>query len=273
MTDYLGLILERKRREVARRYAHVALAANALGTQVEDRGSSAVARLRRNGAPLARVIAEIKVRSPSAGEIRRREPAALQAIGAGYERAGAAAVSVLCDRVGFGGSVLDLRRVRAEVRVPVLFKEFVQDAIQVRLARALGADLVLLIVRALPERDLRALCDEIVRHGMAPVVEAADEDEVAVAARTSAQVIGVNARDLRTFQVDPERARRALERIPHDRVAVHMSGIASAEALLRISRSPADAVLVGEALMRAPDPGERLRGWLAEASAAIANGA
>lgn len=260
--DILSLVLDHKRRQIARRYAHVRLARDPQSA-IEDRGTAAVARLRRRDEGL-RVIAEIKLRSPSAGQIRAREPGGPQAIAHGYQRAGAAAVSVLCDGFGFGGSPLDLRRVRATVQVPLLFKEFVLDSIQVEVARAMGADMVLLIVRALPEDALNALCDEILRQGMAPVVEAADEQELEVALRTSATIIGVNARDLRTFKVDPERARAAIARIPAERVAVHMSGIASAEALRGIAATRADAVLMGEALMRAPDPGERLRGWLAE---------
>jgi indole-3-glycerol phosphate synthase len=266
MHDYLGPILTRKRRENTRRHAHAALArlrdAASGDTGDDDRGARAIAALRRGAATAPRVIAEIKLRSPSAGVIRSREPGGLQAIARSYEAAGAAAVSVLCDGAGFGGSPLDLRRVRQAVSAPLLFKEFVLDPIQVRLARAVGADMVLLLVRALPPDELEALCGEIVRHGMAPVVEAADQAELEIALRTTAQIIGVNARDLRTFQVDPERARRAIAKIPAQRVAVHMSGIGSAEALAQLGSSRADAVLVGEALMRAPSPGDRLRAWL-----------
>jgi indole-3-glycerol phosphate synthase len=224
----------------------------------------AVDGLRRAGNPLPRMIAEIKLRSPSAGTIRDREIGGVQSIARQYAAGGASAISVLCDGKAFGGSPLDLRRARREVGVPLLFKEFVLDPIQIRLARALGADMVLLVVRALPDAALHSLCDEVLQHGMAPVVEAADEAEVERALATKATIIGVNARDLRSFQVDPERARRAIERIPSERVAVHMSGIGSAQALAQIGSSRADAVLVGEALMRAAVPGERLRAWLSQ---------
>jgi indole-3-glycerol phosphate synthase len=261
VADYLGPILERKRQEIARRRAHVALAREAL-LPLRERGSAAVESLRRAGAVMPRVIAEIKLRSPSAGTIRNREPGTVQGVAREYADAGATAISVLCDATGFGGSPLDLRRARGEVGLPLLFKEFVLDPIQVDLARRLGADMVLLVVRALPAPALNELCAEVLQQGMAPVVEAADEAEVDIALGTPASIIGVNARDLRTFQVDPERARRAIERIPLDRVAVHMSGIGSAEALTRLASSRADAVLIGEALMRATSPGARLRQWL-----------
>ena len=227
-------------------------------------GLDAIACLRREGANVPRVIAEIKLRSPSAGLIRPREPGVVAAIASGYARGGAAAISVLCDGPGFGGSPLDLRRAADVVRSPLLFKEFVLDPVQVELARELGASMVLLIVRALPPEELSALVDEVVRQGMAPVVEAADEGELDVALATRAVIVGVNARDLRTFRVDPERARTVLARVPDDRVAVHMSGITSGDDLAALGDSRADAVLVGEALMRAPDPGAQLQAWLAQ---------
>src|SRR4051812_11191233 len=136
--DYLGPILARKRREVLRRRAHVRVP-DSWTRREQARGAEAIARLRRGDAGVPRVIAEIKMRSPSAGLIRAREPGAVAAIAAGYERGGAAAISVLCDSAGFGGSPLDLRRAAEVVRTPLLFKEFVLDAVQVQLARELGA--------------------------------------------------------------------------------------------------------------------------------------
>lgn len=263
--DYLGPILERKRRENARRLGHGRL--RPVHTSLDtggDRGALAVSRLRRAPKHALRVIAEIKLSSPSAGVIRARTPGVVQAIACAYAEAGAAAVSVLCDAQGFAGSPLDLRRAAAAVQVPLLFKEFVLDPVQISLARVLGAHMVLLLVRALPVRSLGALVDEVLRQGMAPVVEAADEAELELALDTRATIVGVNARDLKTFRLDPERARAAIERIPADRIAVHMSGITSADDLARVARSRADAALVGEALMRAPSPGARLRAWLAE---------
>jgi indole-3-glycerol phosphate synthase len=247
--------------------ARTAARATRAAMSGDDRGGFAIERLRRSGAAAPRVIAEIKLRSPSAGSIRPRSARLVQTIAREYVQGGAAAVSVLCDGPGFGGSALDLRRAALAVSAPLLFKEFVLDPIQVTLARLVGAHMVLLLVRALDARSLNALVDEVLRQGMAPVVEAADEEELEIALGTRATLIGVNARDLRTFIVDPERARRAIERIPAERVAVHMSGIASGDDLRAAAASRADAVLVGEALMRAPVPSARLREWLAACGA------
>jgi indole-3-glycerol phosphate synthase len=259
--DYLAEILARKHREVSRRRAHASLESSGSADPIEPRGAAAVAALRRRGT-VPRVIAEFKRRSPSAGVLRVREPGDVARIARDYADAGAAAISVLCDARGFGGTPLDARRVARAVSVPVLFKEFVLDPVQIRLARAVGAHLVLLLVRALEPERLRELVRETLRQGMAPVVEAADLAELNAALRTDAPIVGVNARDLRTFRVDPDAALRAVEAIPADRVAVHMSGVGSCEDFARVAVGRADAVLVGEALMRAPSPGGRLREWL-----------
>lgn len=263
--EFLDRILARKRVEVERRKRHGARVLERASGEHEERGAFAIERLRRAGARVPKVIAEIKRRSPSAGEIRAREVGDAARIARGYAAGGASAVSVLCDGPGFGGSVLDLRRAVRAVDVPVLFKEFVLDPIQVALARAAGAHMVLLLVRAMPPDELHALVDEAHAAGLAPVVEAADEHELSIALATDATIVGVNARDLRTFRVDPAYARRILDVIPSERVAVLMSGITAAEQLAELAGSRADAVLVGEGLMRASDPGERLRGWLRDA--------
>jgi indole-3-glycerol phosphate synthase len=258
--DYLSPILARKRAEVLRRKRHAAARPSAPSSgAIVDRGALAVAALRRvPGAPL-RVIAEIKRRSPSAGVLRARTRGDVAVLAREYVRGGAAAVSVLCDGPGFGGSPLDLRRAAAAVQVPLLFKEFVLDEVQLDVARGVGAHMVLLLVRALLPAQLQALVDAALRRGLAPVVEAADDRELDVALATRATIVGVNARDLRTFQVDPERAQRAIARIPSDRVAVHMSGVHKPEAFAEVARGRADAVLIGEGLMRAEDPALRLR--------------
>ena len=171
--DHLAGIVARKRLEVRRRHGHIGLSG---GRSVEgpqppsDRADAAATRLRRHQGQLPRVIAEIKHASPSAGVIRARTPGGVAAIAARYVAGGASAVSVLCDRAGFGGSVLDVRRVRSAVPVPILFKEFVLDRAQVDLARRVGADMVLLLVRALPEAALHELVDQVLSQGMAPVV-------------------------------------------------------------------------------------------------------
>lgn len=125
--------------------------------------------------------------------------------------------------------------------------------------------MVLLLVRALSPDALHALVAEAHAAGLAPVVEAADEHELSMALATDATIVGVNARDLRTFRVDPAYARRVLDVIPSERVAVLMSGITAAEQIVALADSRADAVLVGEGLMRASDPGARLREWLERA--------
>jgi indole-3-glycerol phosphate synthase len=264
--EFLDRILERKRVEVARRVRHRAVLDRASGLPLDDdRGAFAVDRLRRGAAVLPKVIAEVKLRSPSAGAIRARSNGEVVRIARGYVAGGASAVSVLCDGPGFGGSPLDLRRAAGAIDAPLLFKEFVLDPVQIELARVMGAHMVLLLVRALSAGDLFALVAHAHAHGLAPVVEAADEEELAVALASEATIVGVNARDLRTFRVDGERARRAIEMIPRERVAVLMSGISAGRELRALSSSRADAVLIGEALMRAPDPGAQLASWLREA--------
>jgi indole-3-glycerol phosphate synthase len=254
--DYLRSILERKRLEVVRRRRHRLQGARSPG--VAQDAAFAVQALRRRPGELPRVIAEIKRRSPSAGALRARRRGDIEWLVHEYEAGGAAAISVLCDGPGFAGSPLDLRRAARVSRVPLLFKEFVLDESQIELARAVGAHMVLLIVRALSPERLHVLSDAILAAGMAPVVEAASALEVSAALRTNAAIIGVNARDLKTFRVDPAAARQALLSIPPDRVAVHMSGVHDHAGFRLVADGRADAVLIGESLMRAPKPADKL---------------
>lgn len=256
--DFLAEILARKRVENQRRSRRANVIRALLSQPVEPRGERAIAALRRGDGGV-RFITEIKHASPSAGRIRERAPGSVGSIARAYERAGASAISVLADAPGFGGTPLDVRRVAAEVSVPVLFKEFVLHELQVELARAVGASMVLLLVRALPFAELEQMIRAVRAHGMEPVVEAADDAELAIALRTDARIVGINARDLRTFAVDPEKAAQAIEAVGADRVSVFMSGIRQRSDVLRIERTRADAVLVGEGLMRAADPGAKLR--------------
>jgi len=264
--DHLARIVVRKRVEVARRLRRADSFVRFAEAAPLPR-ADLLAPLRRPSGEGPRVIAEIKLKSPSAGKFRERVPGELVDIAAGYERAGAAAISVLCDGPGFGGSPLDLRRVATRVHVPVLFKEFVVDPVQVDLARAAGASYVLLIVRMLNDRELVQLIREVRMRGLEPVVEAADADELDRALATDASIVGVNARDLRSFDVDGGRAGELVDRIPLERVAVFMSGIRSAADYVRVAGTRADAVLIGEGLMRAPDPGAKLSELLREGSA------
>ncbi|MEO0325559.1 MAG: indole-3-glycerol-phosphate synthase [Myxococcota bacterium] len=259
----LGAIVARTRRELPRRRRRAATLAlpSPVAALRRREATSEALRRRRDGKP--RVIAEVKFRSPSAGEIRPRRAGEAPRVARGYVAGGAAAVSVLADGPAFGGSPLDVRRVAAAVPVPVLFKGFVLDEVQLDLAARMGARLVLLLVRALSRETLERLVRGAEARGLLPVVEAADESELRVALATGAAVVGVNARDLRTFEVDAALARRCLEATPRSRIAVYMSGVRSREDLHAVASGRADAVLIGEGLMRAPAPGKRLAGWLA----------
>ena len=209
----------------------------------------------RAAAPPA-VIAEVKRASPSAGTIADVDAAARARA---YERAGAAAISVLTEPRHFGGSLADLRAAHHAVSVPVLRKDFLVHPDQVIEARATGADAVLLIAAALSPPELRAMLATAADLGVGTLVEVHTEEELDAALEAEAEVIGVNARDLETLEVDPGRALALLERVPPDRVAVAESGIGTRAQVERAVAAGARAVLVGEALMRASDPGALLR--------------
>lgn len=262
--DHLGLIMKRKAVEVARRKRRAAFYAQEAGRAARTlpAPTELAGRLKREQGKAPHVIAEIKLRSPSAGQIRPRTKGELVRIAEGYAAAGASAVSVLCDGPGFGGSVLDLRRVSQRITTPVLFKEFVIDPVQIDLARAAGASFVLLLVRVLDDVELARLIDAVRARGLEPVVEAADALELDRALASHATIIGVNARDLRSFTVDSGHAAALVNRIPADRVAVFMSGVRSPEDFARVSGTRADAVLIGEGLMRSADPGAQLAAFL-----------
>ena len=199
------------------------------------------------------VIAEMKRRSPSAGWIREGADAA--DVARGYERAGVAAISVLTDAEWFGGSLDDLRSVRAAVAVPVLRKDFVVDEVQLWQARAAGADAVLLIVRILDDTRLRALLEGARSAGLDALVEVHDEAELERAVRAGATIVGVNNRDLSVFRTDLAVSERLASMIPTDVVMVAESGIGTAADVDRLGAAGVDAVLVGESLMRSADPG------------------
>lgn len=269
--DHLGRIVARTAAELVRRRRFARAIQRAAGEAAPIEHDASAARLVRAGAPLPHVIAEVKFKSPSAGQIRRRVAGEAVRVGEAYAAAGASAVSVLADMPDFGSGALDVRRVAAALDgrawTPVLFKGFVLDELHLDLARAVGARLALLLVRALDEATLRRLVLAAEARGIVPVVEAANGEELELALDTGARVVGVNARDLRTFSVDPEAAASALSAVPDDRVAVLMSGIRSKADYLWAASTRADAVLVGEGLMRRelggqdPDPGARLREW------------
>lgn len=263
MTDFLSEILARKRRENERRRRHLGAMRAVERPPQRERSERGIRALRRAPGDPPSVLAEVKFRSPSAGEIRPWSAGEGVRVAQAYERAGASAVSVLADGPGFGGSPLLVRRVAKAVSVPVLYKGFVLDSVQVDLAYDVGASLVLLLVRALGDSDLRALIEQIRGLGMEPVVEAASSAEVDRAVAAGSTIIGVNARDLNTFDVDMAAARACVARIPAGRVAVFMSGIRSADDFREVAQTRADAVLIGEGLMRSEDPGVRLSELLA----------
>jgi len=212
------------------------------------------AALRRGHVSL---IAEVKRRSPGAGEIRPGlRPGTLAAE---YERGGAAAVSVLTDGPWFGGSLMDLRAVREETDLPILRKDFTLVPDQVAEARAAGADAVLLIVRILSPETIRELLDTARELGLAALVEVHDAGELRTALDVGARIVGINNRDLATFQSDLTTTLDLLEEVSEERVVVSESGIRTREDVDRLGAAGANAVLVGESLLRADDPAAAAR--------------
>jgi indole-3-glycerol phosphate synthase len=254
--SFLADILARKRDEVAARRA--ALSARELAARLRDVAPPRPfeAALSLPGGPL-RVIAEVKRASPSAGAISAGLDAAAQA--RRYAEAGAACVSVLTDGPGFGGSLADLAAARAAVDLPLLRKDFVLDRYQLLEARAAGADAALLIAAALSPEALRALHADCAELGLAALVEVHDEAEVEAALAAGARLVGVNNRDLSTFAVDLAVSERLLPRLPAGVRGVSESGIRTAGDARRLRRAGAANLLVGEALVRAEDPGALLR--------------
>jgi indole-3-glycerol phosphate synthase len=207
--------------------------------------------------PGVSIIAEVKRRSPSKGELAViPDPAALAA---DYASGGAAAISVLTEARRFGGSLDDLAAVRARVDVPVLRKDFIVTPYQLWEARAWGADLALLMVVSLPGgllEELHGLAREL---GLTPLVEVHTEEELARAAAVGAEVVGVNARDLTTLEVDREVFRKLAPHLPEGAVHVAESGVTGPEDVAEYHGWGADVVLVGEALVRSGDPRSAVR--------------
>jgi indole-3-glycerol phosphate synthase len=208
-------------------------------------------------APGIGVIAEFKRRSPSAG--RLREDANPLETARAYERGGADALSVLTEGPNFEGSLDDLRAARAACALPVLRKDFIVDRYQLYEARIAGADAVLLIVAALSPSKLVALRDLARDLHLDVLVEVHDAGELRLALDAGADLIGINNRDLRDFSVDVQRTFALLSAIPAGVTVVSESGIAEPEQLARLDEAGVAAVLVGETLMRAPNPEEALR--------------
>jgi indole-3-glycerol phosphate synthase len=256
----LSDILASKRREIDR--------LRAVGRRGSTRAPiDVLAALRRGaGAPLG-LIAEVKLRSPSAGALSRVLAPADRA--AAYAEAGAAMVSVLCDGPFFDGSWEHLEAARRALDgrrlVPLLAKDFVLDERQIDEAADRGADAVLLIARIVPRERLIELAAAARSRHVEALVEVVDEEELAAAVAAGARVVGVNARDLDTLAMDAARAERVLAAVPLELVAVHLSGLRTTDDIRQVARGRSDAALVGEALMRADDPRPLLRAMVAAA--------
>ena len=258
MTDILQQILARKAAEVRERSSSISLArVKAVAADADaPRGfGEAIEKALQLRQPA--VIAEVKKASPSQGIIRADfDPAA---IARSYEAGGASCLSVLTDVDFFQGSDAFLQQARAACSLPVLRKDFVIDPYQVYEARALGADCILLIVAALGDPLLGELADLAMDLGMDVLVEAHDSDELERALQTSATLIGINNRNLRSFETSLETTLTLKDRVDGDRVLITESGIHVKADVQRMRAAGVHAILVGEAFMRAPDPGTMLR--------------
>jgi indole-3-glycerol phosphate synthase len=254
--DLLATIVAAARRIVEVRRAQVP--ETALETQAARRSPRADAFLRalRDGES-PRVIAECKRRSPSRGILRPDYDPASHA--RSYEIAGAAAISVLTEPTFFDGSLSDLAAVREAVRVPILRKDFVVSRYQILEAVASGADAVLLIVGALNADELRTLIRQAADAGAAALVEAHDADELRMAFDCGARSVGVNSRNLRTLEVEPDLHDRLASLIPRDLVSVAESGLRELRDLQRLESAGYNAFLVGERLITQADPGAALK--------------
>jgi indole-3-glycerol phosphate synthase len=228
-----------------RRLAPESLKARLTGSRAKRRLADAIR------GPGLSLIAEFKRRSPSFGEIRTGATVA-EVVGA-YQRGGAAALSVLTDARSFGGSLDDLAEARRASDLPILRKDFIVDPYQVHEAAVSGADAVLLIVAALGDHELSALHHEAGEIGLDCLVEVHDRAELERALAIDAELIGINNRDLTDLTVDVKTAARLLVEVPDDRTVVAESGYERRDQLVELERSGGDAVLIGEAVMRAPD--------------------
>lgn len=208
-----------------------------------------------------KIIAEVKRASPSRGPLAEiADPAALAV---SYQTGGASAISVLTEERRFGGSLADLEAVRAAVSLPVLRKDFIVDPYQVFEARAAGADIVLLIVAALEPENLQSLYTLVTQLGMTALLEAHDADELDRALQIGAGLVGINARNLSTFELDQNLFGELADRIPSGVIRVAESAVTSVADVAHYRQAGADVVLVGEALVTGGDPVATLREFLA----------
>jgi len=263
----LDTIIAHKRKELAAEQAQVPL--TKLESEVKnlpptrDFGAACKPKLAVKsrdaitGSDAVKLIAEVKKKSPSKGIIREDfDPVSIAET---YVENGAAAISVLTDKHFFAGELAYLRAIREVVDVPLLRKDFTIDAYHIYQARVAGADAVLLIVAALTASELRTFMDVAESLSLACLVEVHTQEELAIALDVDAQIIGINNRNLHTFETDIATTFRLRETIPTDRVVVSESGIYSREDVTRLREANVQAMLVGESLMRSPDIGQQVR--------------
>lgn len=256
LTDYVN--------DVRRRLGETPLDDGALlaRARVRPPARDFVAAL-RGGTPA--LIGEVKRASPSVGTIADDADPVAQALA--YAAGGAAVISVLTEPRHFHGSLADMEAVRVAVQVPVLRKDFLVHPAQVIESRAYGADAVLLITASLTDAELAAMLATARDLGMGALVETHAEGELERALACGAEVIGVNARDLESLEVDVARALALVRRVPGDRIAVFESGVKTRADVEAAAHAGASAILVGEALMRAPDPRTAVRHLMARSDA------
>ena len=251
---FLEDIVAQTRGDVARRKMEHSLSDLLARIDPPDRGRPFSEALIAPGVSL---IAEMKRASPSKGPIR--PDADVTAIVQAYEIGGAAACSILTEPQFFGGSLDDLRAARAACSLPLLRKDFIVDCYQLAEARLAGADAALLIVAALEEDEFAELLQFGGELGLDLLVEAHTEDEVQVAVDGGAEIVGINNRNLKTLEVDPDTVLNLLADIPAGTVVVAESGISERSDVIRLGEAGVDAILVGEALMREDDPVAAIR--------------
>ena len=252
---YLDRILEFHRTRAAADRREISELLDRAAALPPSRGFES--RLRTDSTSSLAVISEVKRRSPSKGDLAADlDPAALARA---YESGGASCLSVLTDEPHFGGSPADLRAARDATRLPVLRKDFTVSELDVVDARLMGADCVLLIAAALSVEEMGRFIDVARRVGLDTLVEIHDEAELEVAISIGATLVGVNQRDLVTFEVDHERAVRMAAAIPHSVVRVAESGVRNPDDAVSLRAAGYDAVLVGETLVRSVDPAGAIR--------------
>lgn len=254
MSDILNKILATKREEISKASAVKSLQQIHEEALAQPDPRDFVGSLvEKDDANLPAVIAEIKKASPSKGVIRENfNPAE---IAESYEKAGAACLSVLTDEQYFQGSAAYLKQARDACKLPVLRKDFMIDPYQVVEARAMGADCILLIVAALELKQMRLLEDVSHELGMAVLVEVHNEDELEQALQLDTPLVGINNRNLRTFEVTLQTTLDLLKKLPEDRFVITESGIFTPEDVALMRSHNVNGFLVGEAFMRQPDPG------------------